>query len=161
MWLRWIWYWDAMVAFETTMPLNQRQSNGILPHNFLFLMFYCRMWGFPVKLQSFLRWSFIHFKTWALQIHGEWAWRQSKLRWNLYRVHIILFLKQKITAISTQRKGRFNGFLNMVGLDAALSNPKDCMDVQVTEVRSPSVTDICNINLTTAGEWAILRVVSS
>ncbi|KAJ7010155.1 protein NEOXANTHIN-DEFICIENT 1-like isoform X1 [Populus alba x Populus x berolinensis] len=57
---------------------------------------------------------------------------------------------KKITAIPRQRKSKFNGFLDMIGLGTASSSTKDCMDVLVTETNGPSATDICNIKLTTS-----------
>jgi hypothetical protein len=70
-------------------------------------------------------------------------------------------LKQKITAIPRRRKSKFNGFLDMIGLGTASSSTKDCMDVLVTETNGPSATDICNIKLTTSGEYVTLIIVSS
>ncbi|KAH8522408.1 hypothetical protein H0E87_003150 [Populus deltoides] len=57
---------------------------------------------------------------------------------------------KKITAIPRQRKSKFHGFLDMIGLGIASSSTKDCMDVLVTETKGPSATDICNIKLTTS-----------
>ncbi|XP_011036164.1 PREDICTED: uncharacterized protein LOC105133759 isoform X3 [Populus euphratica] len=57
---------------------------------------------------------------------------------------------KKITAIPRQRKSKFNGILDMIGLGTSSSSTKDCMDVLVTETNGPSATDICNIKLTTS-----------
>ncbi|KAL9349624.1 hypothetical protein Peur_056879 [Populus x canadensis] len=58
---------------------------------------------------------------------------------------------KKITAIPRQRKSKFNGFLDEIGLGTASSSTKSCMDVLVTETNDRSTTNICNINLTAVG----------
>ncbi|KAL3599368.1 hypothetical protein D5086_007286 [Populus alba] len=55
---------------------------------------------------------------------------------------------KKITAVPRQRKSKFSGFLDKIGLGTASSSTKSCMDVLVTETNDRSTTDICNINLT-------------
>ncbi|KAH9774225.1 protein NEOXANTHIN-DEFICIENT 1 [Citrus sinensis] len=55
----------------------------------------------------------------------------------------------RITAVQGQPKGKFNGFLSMMGLGATLCSPKNSMDVQVSEMEGPSATDICNIQIAT------------
>ncbi|KAL9424307.1 hypothetical protein AB3S75_036234 [Citrus x aurantiifolia] len=56
---------------------------------------------------------------------------------------------KRITAVQGQPKGKFNGFLSMMGLGATLCSPKNSMDVQVSEMEGPSATDICNIQIAT------------
>lgn len=57
--------------------------------------------------------------------------------------------KKRITAIPRRKSSESIGFLNMIGMGTTLSNSRDRMDVQVTEVKSPSVEDSCSFNLTT------------
>ena len=40
----------------------------------------------------------------------------------------------------------------MIGIDFTFSNPKDHMNVQVTEIKCPNATDMFNISLTSTGE---------
>ncbi|BFG16011.1 hypothetical protein CerSpe_022850 [Prunus speciosa] len=54
-----------------------------------------------------------------------------------------------ITAVSGKSKSKNIGFLNAIGMNALFCEPRDCMDVQVTEINDPTVKDFCNINLTT------------
>ncbi|ONI29839.1 hypothetical protein PRUPE_1G217100 [Prunus persica] len=62
--------------------------------------------------------------------------------------HVARFSKT-ITAVSGKSKSKNIGFLNAIGMNAVFCEPRDCMDVQVTEINDPTVKDICNINLTT------------
>ncbi|KAJ6943973.1 hypothetical protein NC652_009414 [Populus alba x Populus x berolinensis] len=55
---------------------------------------------------------------------------------------------KKITAVPRQRRSKFSGFLDKIGLGTTSSSTKSCMDVLVTETNDRSTTDICNINLT-------------
>ncbi|KAK9276526.1 hypothetical protein L1049_006060 [Liquidambar formosana] len=57
---------------------------------------------------------------------------------------------KRITAIPSQPKSRINGFLNMIGVGTIFCSPKECMDIQVTEIKGRNATDICSFNLTTA-----------
>ncbi|XP_018503749.2 protein NEOXANTHIN-DEFICIENT 1 isoform X1 [Pyrus x bretschneideri] len=71
--------------------------------------------------------------------------------------HVARFSK-RITAVSRQPKSKNMGFLNVNGSSAAFCDPKDCMEVQVTEIKASSVKDSWNVNLTTfvpesSGEW--------
>ncbi|XP_022764155.1 protein NEOXANTHIN-DEFICIENT 1-like isoform X2 [Durio zibethinus] len=56
---------------------------------------------------------------------------------------------KRITPVPRQTKGKFGGFLNMIGVSTTICHSKDCMDVQVTEVVGPTSSDICNIKLIT------------
>ncbi|XP_030499976.1 protein NEOXANTHIN-DEFICIENT 1 isoform X2 [Cannabis sativa] len=67
--------------------------------------------------------------------------------------HVASFSK-RITAIPKQKSNKTIGFLNMIGMTtttgtASSNSIEDCMDVQVTEVKSPCVEDSCSFNLTT------------
>lgn len=65
-------------------------------------------------------------------------------------------MKQRITAVQGQPKGKSTSFLNMIGLGTTLCSPTDSMDVQVSEMEGPAATDICNIKLATSGELILL-----
>lgn len=52
---------------------------------------------------------------------------------------------KRITPAPRQTKSKFGGFLNMIGVDTTIRHSKDCIDVQVTEVRGSTLSDICNI----------------
>ncbi|CAN6726834.1 unnamed protein product [Malus baccata var. baccata] len=56
---------------------------------------------------------------------------------------------KRITAVSRQPKSKNIGFLSVIGSSAAFCDPKDCMEVQVTEIKASSVKDSFNFNLTT------------
>ncbi|XVE50034.1 hypothetical protein DITRI_Ditri01bG0129700 [Diplodiscus trichospermus] len=56
---------------------------------------------------------------------------------------------KRITPIPRQTKGKFGGFLNMIGVDTTIRESKDCVDVQVTDIMEPASSDICNIKLIT------------
>ncbi|XWS54070.1 hypothetical protein CRYUN_Cryun10bG0057300 [Craigia yunnanensis] len=56
---------------------------------------------------------------------------------------------KRITPLPRQTKGKFGGFLNMIGVGTTIHHSNDCMDVQVTEVVGPALSDICNIKLIT------------
>eukprot|EP00261_Vitis_vinifera_P036669 XP_019077912.1 PREDICTED: protein NEOXANTHIN-DEFICIENT 1 isoform X1 [Vitis vinifera] len=59
---------------------------------------------------------------------------------------------KRITAIPRQQRSKTNGFLNMIGIGNTFNSPKDCMDVQVTEIEGHTAADACSVNLNTAGE---------
>ncbi|RVW29218.1 Protein NEOXANTHIN-deficient 1 [Vitis vinifera] len=59
---------------------------------------------------------------------------------------------KRITAIPRQQRSKTNGFLNMIGIGNTFNSPKDCMDVQVTEIEGRTAADACSVNLNTAGE---------
>lgn len=61
-------------------------------------------------------------------------------------------MNQRITAIPRQQRSKTNGFLNMIGIGNTFNSPKDCMDVQVTEIEGRTAADACSVNLNTAGE---------
>ena len=61
-------------------------------------------------------------------------------------------LKQRITAIPRRKSSENIGFLNMIGMVTNLSNSRDLMDVQVTEVKIPPPEDTCSFKLTTLGQ---------
>lgn len=65
---------------------------------------------------------------------------------------------QTITAVSGKSKSKNTGFLNAIGMNALFCEPRDCMDVQVTEINDPTVKDFCNINLTTFGKFVNLNI---
>ncbi|KAF7839104.1 protein NEOXANTHIN-DEFICIENT 1 isoform X2 [Senna tora] len=67
---------------------------------------------------------------------------------------------KRITAISRHPKVRKSGFFNTVGIgfDATLSNPKDRLDVQVTEIKCLDATDMCNFSLTSAGLLWVMTI---
>lgn len=60
------------------------------------------------------------------------------------------FSKQRITAIPRQSESKCNRLLRMVGVGTAMTNPKNCLDIQVTETKGHSATEICSINIGTA-----------
>ncbi|KAG5530335.1 hypothetical protein RHGRI_025320 [Rhododendron griersonianum] len=60
------------------------------------------------------------------------------------------FSKQRITPIARQSENNSNRFLRMIGVGTVLSHPKNCLDIQVTEINGTSATDICTINVGTA-----------
>ncbi|KAG5521744.1 hypothetical protein RHGRI_034085 [Rhododendron griersonianum] len=62
------------------------------------------------------------------------------------------FSKQRITPIARQSENNSNRFLRMIGVGTVLSHPKNCLDIQVTEINGTSATDICTINVGTAGK---------
>ncbi|XP_057496938.1 protein NEOXANTHIN-DEFICIENT 1-like isoform X2 [Actinidia eriantha] len=57
---------------------------------------------------------------------------------------------KKITAIPGQSDTKINRFLRMIGVGTVFNNPKNGLDIQVTEIKGPAVTDICTINVGTA-----------
>lgn len=61
-------------------------------------------------------------------------------------------LKQRITAFPKRTSSKSIEFLNMIGMGTNLSNSRDRMDVQVTQVKSPTLEDSCSFNLTTLGQ---------
>ncbi|GLU06283.1 hypothetical protein SLE2022_233270 [Rubroshorea leprosula] len=56
---------------------------------------------------------------------------------------------KRITAVSKQPKGKFSSFQDMIGIGTTLQHPRECVDVQVTEVMGAAAADICNIKLAT------------
>lgn len=68
---------------------------------------------------------------------------------------MLCILKQRITAIPRQQRSKNIGFLNMIGMGTTVSDSRDSMDVQVTEVNCPAAEDFSTINLTTLGELSI------
>ncbi|XP_059634011.1 protein NEOXANTHIN-DEFICIENT 1 isoform X2 [Cornus florida] len=54
---------------------------------------------------------------------------------------------KRITEIPRQSNSKINGLLNMIGLGSTVSSPKNCKNVQVSEIKGPVATDICAINL--------------
>ncbi|XP_058192768.1 protein NEOXANTHIN-DEFICIENT 1 isoform X10 [Rhododendron vialii] len=60
------------------------------------------------------------------------------------------FSKQRITPIARQSENNSNRFFRMIGVSTVLSHPKNCLDIQVTEINGTSATDICTINVGTA-----------
>lgn len=67
-----------------------------------------------------------------------------------------LLLKQRTTTISKQPRGRVSGFLSMIGVDAIISNPRDHLEVQATEVKCADPEDTFNISLTgTTNKWTL------
>ncbi|XP_021907390.1 protein NEOXANTHIN-DEFICIENT 1 isoform X2 [Carica papaya] len=56
---------------------------------------------------------------------------------------------KRMTAVPSTSEGKFNGFLNMIGLGRKLSHEKNLMDIDVTEIDGPAATDICIIKLST------------
>lgn len=60
-----------------------------------------------------------------------------------------------MTAVPSTSEGKFNGFLNMIGLGRKLSHEKNLMDIDVTEIDGPAATDICIIKLSTDGGFNI------
>lgn len=56
---------------------------------------------------------------------------------------------KRITAVPLQPKGKFSSFLNRIGIDTTLHHPKECIDVQVTEITGPVAADFCNIKVAT------------
>ncbi|GFS33067.1 hypothetical protein Acr_00g0026140 [Actinidia rufa] len=57
---------------------------------------------------------------------------------------------KKITAIPGRSDNKINRFLRMIGVGTVFNNPKNGLDIQVTEIKGPAVTDICTINVGTA-----------
>ncbi|EOX99646.1 hypothetical protein QUC31_014554 [Theobroma cacao] len=56
---------------------------------------------------------------------------------------------KRITPVPRQTKGKFGGFLNMIGMGTTIHHSKDCMEVQVAEVVGHASADICSIKLIT------------
>jgi len=61
-------------------------------------------------------------------------------------------MQQRIIPIPRPSKVKSNWLLSMVGVGTAPNKPQNCLDIQVTEIKGPAVTDICTINLGTFGE---------
>ncbi|XP_058192763.1 protein NEOXANTHIN-DEFICIENT 1 isoform X6 [Rhododendron vialii] len=57
---------------------------------------------------------------------------------------------KRITPIARQSENNSNRFFRMIGVSTVLSHPKNCLDIQVTEINGTSATDICTINVGTA-----------
>lgn len=55
---------------------------------------------------------------------------------------------KRITAIPKQQDSRSIGFLNMIGMGTSLSESRDRIDVQVTQIKGPSAEDSSYFNLT-------------
>lgn len=68
------------------------------------------------------------------------------------RSYYSVYLKQQVVAPLEKPLGKRNGFLNMIGIGTTSCNPKDHMEIQVTEIKDSATTDLCNINLPTTGE---------
>ena len=48
----------------------------------------------------------------------------------------------------------------MIGVGTVFNNPKNGLDIHVTETKGPTVTDICTINVGTAGQLVLsIRIV--
>ncbi|GLT64006.1 hypothetical protein SLA2020_365250 [Shorea laevis] len=58
-------------------------------------------------------------------------------------------ISKRITAITRQPKSKDIGFLDVIGMGATFSSPRDHMNVQETEIKGLDTKDACNINLTT------------
>ncbi|XP_057493541.1 protein NEOXANTHIN-DEFICIENT 1-like isoform X2 [Actinidia eriantha] len=54
---------------------------------------------------------------------------------------------KKITAIPRRSDTKINRFLEMIGVGTVFNNPKNGLDIHVTETKGPTVTDICTINV--------------
>ncbi|BBG93830.1 hypothetical protein Prudu_001958 [Prunus dulcis] len=52
---------------------------------------------------------------------------------------------ETITAVSGKSKSKNIGFLNAIGMNAVFCEPRDCMDVQVTEINDPTFSSFCLI----------------
>ncbi|KAL6957490.1 Protein NEOXANTHIN-DEFICIENT 1, variant 2 [Sarracenia purpurea var. burkii] len=65
---------------------------------------------------------------------------------------------KRITAIPRQSETKTNRFLKMIGVG---TNPKNGLDIQVTEIKGPSATDICTINLEAAASGKAVPVQTS
>ncbi|KAE8023773.1 hypothetical protein FH972_009437 [Carpinus fangiana] len=60
-------------------------------------------------------------------------------------------ISKRITAITRQPKSKDIGFLDVIGMGATFSSPRDHMNVQETEIKGLDTKDTCNIKLTTIG----------
>ncbi|XP_019443837.1 PREDICTED: protein NEOXANTHIN-DEFICIENT 1 isoform X2 [Lupinus angustifolius] len=60
-----------------------------------------------------------------------------------------------IEAISRQPRERMSGFSNIIGINDIFCNPKDHMNVQVTNVKCVDQADSCNISLTSSAVPAL------
>lgn len=74
---------------------------------------------------------------------------------------MLSILKQKITAIPRQQNSKRIGFLNMIGVGSTLSDSRDRIDVQVTEVNSSAAEVISTVNLTTFCEFINIRLATT
>ncbi|TKY66356.1 hypothetical protein E2542_SST09226 [Spatholobus suberectus] len=54
---------------------------------------------------------------------------------------LVTRFSKRTTTISKQPKGRVYGFYNMIGMDAIFNNPRDHLDVQLTEINCPDPAD--------------------
>lgn len=61
-------------------------------------------------------------------------------------------VKQRITVMPKQQDSRSIGFLNMIGMGTSLSESRDRIDVQVTQIKSAE--DSSYFNLTSLG-WLL------
>ncbi|XP_061991794.1 protein NEOXANTHIN-DEFICIENT 1 isoform X3 [Rosa rugosa] len=56
---------------------------------------------------------------------------------------------KRITAVSRKPKTKQSEFLNLIGMKGGFSDPREQVNVQVTEIMGQASKDTCNVNLTT------------
>lgn len=58
---------------------------------------------------------------------------------------------KRVTATPRHSHSKINRFLNTIGVGTASDYAKSCIDIQVTEIKGPAVTDLCTINISGDG----------
>lgn len=61
-------------------------------------------------------------------------------------------LNQRVTTLPGTKKGGFGRFLSKVSMKDSPSISKNCVDIQVKEMNNHTAINMCNINLSAAGE---------
>ncbi|CAM8918718.1 hypothetical protein QQ045_026924 [Rhodiola kirilowii] len=79
----------------------------------------------------------------------------------------VAIFSKAVTAVENHRKGKVDGFLNIIGLGTNVSSKENQLNIGVAEVRDSLVTDTCDVNLTTDttslknGKWLGLPITMS